>query len=181
MSDTPEKWTVTGSREIADCRVFKVREDFCDNNGRQASFFVIENPDWVNVIARTNAGEIVLIEQFRHGTGEVTLEIPGGMVDEGEEPETAARRELQEETGFTASEFVFLGRSRPNPALQSNWIHHFLAVDAAKTEDVGFDENESIVTRLVDEASVGDLIRNGEISHSLVTAAFYYLNLAEGK
>src|ERR1044071_2842229 len=127
MNQEAETWEILHSKESADCRVFKVREDTSKNGAKTSNFYVIENPDWVNVIALTKEREIVLIEQFRHGSGEVILEIPGGMIDDGEESETAARRELLEETGFSAAEFVFLGKSRPNPAIQNNWLYHYVA------------------------------------------------------
>ena len=103
---------------------------------KKVSFFVCENPDWVNIIALTKDKEVVLIEQFRHGTEEIILEIPGGMIDDDdEEPETAARRELLEETGFSADKFILFGKSHPNPAIQNNTIFHYLAFDCEKTED----------------------------------------------
>ncbi|MDQ3180926.1 MAG: NUDIX hydrolase, partial [Acidobacteriota bacterium] len=109
MSDRAESWKRASSEIIADCRVFRVREDFSgrESDGKESTFFVIENPDWVNIIAlEKNCGDVVLIKQFRHGTKEVTIEIPGGMIDKSESPETAARRELLEETGFSSDEFV---------------------------------------------------------------------------
>lgn len=177
MSDQPKTWNRLASREVADCRVFRVREDRCENGEIESTFFVIENPDWVNVIALTTGGEVVLIEQFRHGAAEITVEIPGGMVDDGEDPEAAAKRELLEETGFTSEKWERIGSSCPNPALQQNRMHHFLAVDAVKTEDVEFDEHESVTTRLVPFAEVERMIRNGAIGHSLVVAAFHYYSL----
>lgn len=176
MSETVEIWKRIESREIADCRVFKVREDLCENGDKKSSFFVVENPDWVNVIALTENHEVVLIEQFRHGIEEVILEIPGGMIDEDEEPETAARRELLEETGYSAEHFMLLGKSHPNPAIQNNTIYHYLAVEAQKTEDVKFDEHESVVTKMVHLNSIPELIRSGQINHSLVVAAFQYFS-----
>ncbi len=127
MKDKPETWKRKTSKQIADCRVFKVREDFCERTSDRAehTFFVVENPDWTNVIALTKEKQVILIEQFRHGTEEITLEIPGGMVDADEEPIVSAARELVEETGYSAREMLSLGKSRPNPAIQNNWIHHF--------------------------------------------------------
>ncbi len=178
MNDKPEVWKRVRSKGIADCRVFKVREDFCERGSdkKESTFFVIENPDWVNVIALTRDKQTVLIEQFRHGIEKTILEIPGGMVDENERAETTARRELAEETGFSSDNFIFLGKSHPNPAINDNEIHHFLALECEKTEDVKFDEHESIVTKLVPLDEVENLIKSGKITHSLVIAAFYYLN-----
>jgi ADP-ribose pyrophosphatase len=181
MNHEAESWETIESKEIADCRVFKVRENFSRSGSKTGKFFVIENPDWVNVVAVTKNSEVVLIEQFRHGIEEVVLEIPGGMIDTGEAPETAARRELLEETGYSAAEFVFLGKSRPNPAINNNWLYHFVAVEAEKTEDVKFDEHESVVTRLDPLTAIPDLVKSGEITHSLVLAAFQYFSFYAAK
>ena len=179
MNEKAESWKRISSENVADCRVFKVREDTCEreSDGQRSTFFVVENPDWVNIIALTKTNEVVLIEQFRYGTEEIILEIPGGMIDAGESAETAARRELLEETGFSSDEFVFLGKSHPNPAIQNNALYHYLALNAEKTHDTTFDEHESVVTKLVSLAEIKNLISAGEISHSLVVAAFYYLSL----
>ena len=175
MLEQPETWKRTNSKQIADCRVFRVREDFCEreSGGTKHTFFVLENPDWVNIIALTKDNKVILIEQFRHGTEEITLELPGGMVDEQESAEDAARRELLEETGFEASEMIYLGKSRPNPVLQNNWIYHFLARNCEKTGYTNFDEHESIVTKLIRLQDIEQLIESEQITHSLVLAAFY--------
>lgn len=176
MNHEVETWERVESKEIADCRVFKVREDLMRNGDKTGKFYVIENPDWVNIVAVTKDYDVVLIEQFRHGTGEVILEIPGGMIDGEESPEAAARRELLEETGYSAEKFVLLGKSRPNPAIQNNWIYHYAAVGVEKTEEVKFDEHESVVTTLCPVMAIPNLIKSGEITHSLVLAAFQYFS-----
>jgi len=178
MKEQVEIWKLESSEAIADCRVFRVREDFCerDSDGAKHSFFVIECPDWVNVVALTKEKEIVLIEQYRQGTEEIVLEIPGGMIDAGEEPETAARRELLEETGYDSNEFVYLGKSRPNPAIQNNWMHHYLALDCEKMGETAFDEHESLLTRLAPFSEIPQLIETEQITHSLAVAAFYKMD-----
>ncbi len=183
MKTKPDSWKIIGSKKIADCRVFRVREDVCkrENSESEHNFFVIENPDWVNIIALTKDEEVVLIEQFRHGSEEIILEIPGGMLDENEEPETAARRELVEETGYESDEFIYLGKSRPNPAIQNNTIYHFLAKNCEKTQDTSFDEHESVITKLVPYQDVKNLVASGEITHALAVAGFYYMDLYKEK
>jgi 8-oxo-dGTP pyrophosphatase MutT (NUDIX family) len=169
--DRPEEWKTVSKEQIADCRVFKVTERHSKaDGGIEASFFVIESPDWVNIIPVTDGGELVLIEQYRHGTEEVTLEIPGGLIDKGETPEQCAARELIEETGYIPARLIPLGRSRPNPAIQSNWIYHFAAEGCVESGERSFDEHESIAVRKVPLETVEDLVTSGEISHSLVLA-----------
>ncbi|HEX9960629.1 MAG TPA: NUDIX hydrolase [Pyrinomonadaceae bacterium] len=179
MNAKPEVWKRKSSKQLADCRVFKVREDFCEreSDNLEHSFFVIESPDWVNVVPLDAENRVILIEQFRHGTEEIILEIPGGMIDEGEAPETAARRELLEETGYASDELVYLGKSRPNPAIQNNWIHFFAALNCRIIQETDFDEHESVVTRLVSLDEIPHLIESERITHSLVLAGFYKLNL----
>lgn len=179
--DKPDQWKLLESEEIADCRVFRVRKDISQNlsTSKTATFFVSENPDWINVIAITANREVVLIEQFRHGTQETTLEIPGGMIDSGETPDAAAKRELLEETGYRSGSIEAIGRSRPNPAIQDNWVYHFLATDCKKAGKTNFDDHESIITKLVPIEEVPGLIKDGEITHSLVLAAFYCLSMEE--
>lgn len=179
MSDKPDSWRRLSSKETADCRVFRVREYLCERetDGKQGDFFVIESPDWVNIIALTPDNEAVLIEQFRYGTEEIILEIPGGIIDGSESAEDAAKRELLEETGYSAKKWAFLGKSRPNPAIQNNTVFHYLALDCKKTAETAFDEHESVTTRLAPLAEVEKLIGEGVITHSLVVSAFYYLRL----
>jgi 8-oxo-dGTP pyrophosphatase MutT (NUDIX family) len=176
MNNKPETWKRSKSETIADCRVFNVRKDFCqrDSDGAESTFFVVENPDWVNVIALTETGQIILIEQYRHGSEEIILEIPGGMVDEGESHSITAARELLEETGFAPAEMIPLGKSRPNPAIQNNWIYHYLALDCEIKSDTKFDEHESISVKLVPLSEIPQLISEGAITHSLVIAAFSF-------
>lgn len=175
-------WERLESKQIADCRVFRVREDISRrSDGVSGTFYVLENPDWVNIIAVTKEGQVVLIEQFRHGTESVILEIPGGMVDENESPEGAAKRELLEETGYSSKNWVLLGRSHPNPAIQNNSVYHYLALDCEKFAEVSFDEHENIVSKLMPLANVPKLISHGKITHSLVVAAFYYLSIRQKK
>jgi len=174
-----DTWKRTSSKQIADCGIFRVRQDVCvrESDGNSGDFFVIELPDWVNVIGLTKSDEVILIEQFRQGTEEVNLELPGGIVDDGEGAEGAGKRELLEETGYSSDRWKLLGKTRPNPAIQNNTIFHYLALDCVKTAETAFDEHESITTRLELLTDVKKLIAVGRIDHSLVIPAFYYLTL----
>ncbi len=179
----PDSWKRVSSKQIADCRVFRVRQDMCvrDCDGELSDFFVVESPDWVNIIALNTEHEAVLIKQFRHGTEETTMELPGGLIDDGEGSESAAKRELLEETGYSSQHWTLLGKSHPNPAIQNNTIYHYLALDCEKTAETAFDQHESIVTNLVPLVKVEKLIDDGTISHSLVVAAFYYLSMHDAQ
>lgn len=173
-----DSWERISSETVAECRVFDIRQDTCarSSDGKRSDFFVIESPDWVNIIAVTKEEEIVLIEQFRHGVEEMHLELPGGLIDPDEKPQDAAARELLEETGYSSANWKLIGNSRPNPAIQNNTIYHFLALECEKNSGTAFDPNESIITKLVPETEVEELIVVGSISHSLVVAAFQYYN-----
>jgi len=179
MTKKIDTWKINRSEIVADCKIFSVRRDYSvrDSDGVEFPFYCLENGDWVNVIPITKEGEVLLIEQYRHGIEEITLEIPGGMVDNGEDAELAATRELVEETGYVPAETILLGRSRPNPAIQNNWVYHYLAIDCEKHHEPEFDATESVLTKLVPFDDVQNLIIDGKITHSLVVAAFHWLSL----
>jgi ADP-ribose pyrophosphatase len=171
-------WERISSEPLADCRVFRIRRDVSldPRTGTAYDFFVIEAPDWINVIPITPDGRVILIEQYRHGVEKITLEIPGGMVDETESASDAAARELLEETGYKAESLELLGKTRPNPAIQNNWLHIYLARNCQLVGPPKFDGVEHIGTRLVSLDEVPGLIANGTIDHALVVAGFYYLS-----
>ena len=133
---------------------------------------VLETPDWCNVIAVTeDRGEVVVVHQHRFGSGAPTIEIPGGMIDPGEDPLTAAKRELLEETGYAAERWTSLGAVAPNPAFQDNLCHHFLAEGATRSDPQDLDAGEDIVIATLSKDDLVAGIRSGLITHSLVITA----------
>ena len=169
-------WKRILSEKMADCRVFDVYRDICvdaETEESEATFYRLHCPDWCNVVPITTDNKIVLIEQFRQGIQEIALEIPGGIVDEGELPETAAARELLEETGYVPGTMIYVGKSNPNPAIQNNFVHHFLALDCEFKQEPEFDSHEHVVVRLTALDEVENLIETEKITHSLVLAGLY--------
>jgi len=143
--------------------------------------FVLEQPNWVNIIPLTPDEQVVMIEQWRHGTRSVHLETPGGLMDEGESREQCARRELLEETGYEAGQIVHLGTVHPNPAIQDNLQHYELATNCRKVSEPELDHAEDITVRLVPLPEVTRLIETGKITHGIVIGGFYWLNLCRKK
>ncbi len=175
-------WQTISSEKIADCRVFSVNRTLASPAGEERThhFYVLHPSHWVNVLPITENNEVVLVEQFRHGTGQLTLEIPGGMVDfDDPSPMHAGARELLEETGYEGSELIHIGRNHPNPAIQSNYCDTFLARGVKRIIEPKFDRNEYIEIRLTPIEQIPELIQSGQITHALVIVAFYYLHLYE--
>ena len=180
----PKPWKVLSSKINESFRIFNLRIDraFSPRTRLAHDFYILESTDWVNVIPITAGGEVVLVRQYRHGTRELTLEIPGGIVEPGDTPEEAARRELQEETGFEEKEMVLLGSVRPNPAFLTNRCYTYVAKDVARVKMQEQDDKEDIDVEVRPLQEVPRLIREGEIAHALVLAAFYryYLEYVPG-
>ncbi len=171
-------WPLLASKVLHAFPIYTLRRDTrrSPRTGKQHDFLVLDSRDWINVVPVTPAGNLVLIRQFRHGTASMVWEIPGGMMDQEDEgPEQAARRELLEETGYEAERMTFLGAVHPNPAIQNNRCHTFLAHDVRPRQAQKLDGAEDIEVREASWAEVSRMVDGGEISHSLVlTALFWY-------
>ena len=169
----PRPWPKLGTRHGESMVLFRPRWDTLRNprTDEVMQRLVLETPDWVNVVALTAERKLVCVQQFRFGTGAITLEIPGGALDPREPHESAARRELREETGYTADRWSYLGYVEPNPAFQDNRCHHWLATGARRTHELELDSGEDITVLEVPLEEVRARIASGEIRHSLVLTA----------
>jgi 8-oxo-dGTP pyrophosphatase MutT (NUDIX family) len=165
--------------EERDYEIFTVRRERAINprNGEPLTYSQLRCPDWVNVVALTAGGAIVLIRQFRFGVWEMGLEVPGGVIDEGEAPLEAAARELEEETGYRAAKLTYLGANHPNPAIQNNLCHSFLAEGCVPLHEGQPDAGEDISVILYPKSAVPDLVRAGQITHALVLVALFQAQL----
>jgi len=177
-------WEILEKKKAKDYQIFSIWEEKARNprNGAVRDLVVLDFPEWISVIPLTDEGNVVMVRQFRHGVNEVLLEIPGGLMDkEDPSPEIAARRELQEETGYTSEQVALIGSLYPQPAVQSNRYHIFLAENAVKSGETHFDVGEDIETVLVPLKKIPGMIQSGEICHAMVVTAFYYLALYRGR
>lgn len=179
-----QHWEKIATKKIGDFRIFSLRSDLkiSPRTGQQHDFFVIDSVNWVNVIAVTPENELVMVEQFRHGSNTIELEIPGGMMDTTDiSPVKTGIRELREETGYEGENSKVIGKIFPNPAIMSNTCFTVLVENCHLKHDVKFDSCEDILTRLVPISEIPNLVSSGKIAHSLVVVALYHFELFRKK
>jgi ADP-ribose pyrophosphatase len=168
-------WTEVAREPVVDCRVFSVERSSALSpvDAQARSFYRIQSPNWAQILPITTDNKAVLVRQYRHGVQRVTLEIPGGLVDAGEDPATAALRECLEETGYRARIAVPLGVVNPNSALFANHLHAFFATDVELERAVANTSTEHTEPVLVPIADLPALLTSGEIDHALVAATLW--------
>lgn len=168
-------WELIDSREDRAYPLFSVRinRNRSPRTGRVHEFQVLTSPSWVAVIPVTADGQVIMVRQYRHGTGELSLEPPGGLVKEGQTPELSGLEELEEETGYQPREMELLGWMHPMPALFTNRMYVFLAKDVEPTGTLNTDETEEVETVRVPVGEVREYIRSGKITASVMIAALH--------
>jgi 8-oxo-dGTP pyrophosphatase MutT (NUDIX family) len=175
-----EPWKLVESKPIADYRIFKIRSDLkiSPRTQKPYEFIIIETVSWVNVVATTPNDELVMIEQYRHGSNTVELEIPGGMMD-ATDPGVVHTgvRELEEETGFRGENAQLIGSIQSNPAILNNKTFTVLVENCRPASGITLDPGEDLETILVPIPQIPELIRSGRIGHSLVVVALYHFEL----
>jgi ADP-ribose pyrophosphatase len=181
-SPTPlvQRWKKQGSRTIGDFRIFQLRADrvVSPRTGAEHEMYVIQTVDWVNVIAVTPDQQLVMVEQYRHGSDTIELEVPGGMMDAHDpSPVAAGVRELREETGYEGTNARMIGRIFPNPAIQENSCYTVMVDQCHLRHPIELDHSEDLVTRLIPIADIPHLVASGRIQHSLVVVALYHFEL----
>lgn len=178
------KWETIEEKEVGKFKIFNLSwiKRQHPTMEKEGDFVVLKSPEWVNIIPITKENNIVFVEQYRHGTDEITLEIPGGLVEENENPMFASQRECLEETGFEGDgNATLLGYNVPNPAFLTNKCYSYVWFNCKKTSKQNLDPHEDINVVEIPMAKVKDYIIQGKIKHSLVLTAFFFYFLRYAK
>jgi len=171
--DTGNPWEVLRSEPGPNLILFQTRYDWVRNprNAKEFKAVILEAADWVNIVAVTPEKKVVIVKQFRFGVAKTTVEIPAGIIENGETPEQAAVRELREETGYVARSWKYLGWFEGNVAFLNNVCHSWLALDVVKTHSLQLDEGEEIFTTELSLGEVRQEIEKGHMRNSLTVLA----------
>jgi len=175
----PSRWEMVSESVYAECKVFDVYKRHCKHpkNGKDSDFFYLKSRDWALCLPITVNREIILIQQYRFGIDDVCWEIPGGIVDENESPIEAAKRELQEETGYTGESAYLLNSCHANPAILNNKVHYVLIENCTLTQPTYWDTHEELIVQPMPLQQVFEMVTAGEITHSVTLNGLFYLAL----
>ena len=182
MNQTIKEWKVLESEYLVRRPWLTARRDRLElPDGRIIpEYYVLEYPDWVNVIAFTKDGQFVMERQYRHAARKISLELPCGVMEEGETPLEAAQRELLEETGFGGGQWKKLMELSPNPSAMSNTTHCFLAIGVEKIAEQHLDETEELSVLFMTKEEVKRMLNENQICQALMVAPLYkYIYAAE--
>jgi ADP-ribose pyrophosphatase len=171
------KWKLLSSELLFNDPWFKVRKETCETpKGKIVTpYYVYDFPTWVGAVPVTADGKIIMIKQYRHAYGDVCIEIPGGCVDDTDDTnEAAIARELLEETGYSFSNYQYLGKISPNPSTNSNLLHMYLATGGKKVAAQSLDENEEIEIVLLSINELKQLLRENKIVQAMHVSCILY-------
>jgi 8-oxo-dGTP pyrophosphatase MutT (NUDIX family) len=169
-------WKTLESRYISESPWISLRADRCETaEGHLVDpYYVIEAPDWAHIVAFTKDCQVITTRQYRHPAGKVMWEIPCGEIDASDaSPETAAQRELLEETGYTSARWELLGVLYPNPARQTNKFYTFIATECEKVAEPSPDAEEIISCELVSVETLIEAFKNGDFNHAIHIASLF--------
>ena len=168
-------WRELSRETVADARIFTLERSMAESpvDGQARAFHRIRSVDWAQLLPITANNEAVMVRQYRHGPQRMTLEMPGGLIDPGEDPATAAQRECLEETGYRARSVHPLGSVNPNPALFAHRLYSFYATDVEPERAIQNTGSEVTEVVLVPVADLEGLLLAGEIEHALVVGALW--------
>ncbi|HOJ28493.1 MAG TPA: NUDIX hydrolase [Spirochaetota bacterium] len=174
------KWHIEKRDTVNKQRIFSIEKLLCYHPAKKVNhdFYILNNPDWVNIVTVDTDGNIVLVKQHRLGTDEYTIETVAGLIDPGEDPYQSAHRELLEETGYRAQEIVLLKKLAANPAIMNNYIYFYCALNAQKVQEQSLDLAEDIEIVTLSPQQVLEFIQKGTINHSIIITALllYFLS-----
>lgn len=170
------RWKMLSSKYVFQDRWFQARADRCEfPDGRIIEpYYVVEVPDWCNTIILTKDERVILVRQYRYAADQITFELPGGLIEKGEDPMNAAKREMEEETGFTSDEFELISKVSPNPSINNNTAYFYLARNAYPIANIkNMDEFEDIDVVSFSKEELWQLLKENKIQHGVQVGPLY--------
>ena len=169
------RWKKLSSKYVYQDRWFRARADSCEfPDGRIIEpYYIVELPDWCNTIVVTKDQRVVLVRQYRYPADQTTLELPGGIIEKNEKPIDAAKREMEEETGYTSDDIELLMQVSPNPAVNDNTAYFFLARNAVSTGLKNFDAFEDIDVVSFSKEEIWQLLSENKMQHGVQVGPMY--------
>lgn len=171
-----EKWKTIDSKYIIQRPWATLRVDKLEmpNGNIKEEYYVLEYPTWVNMVALTEDNQVIFVRQYRHGAGRIMVELPAGVVEDNEDPEIAARRELLEETGYAFDDISFVCELFANPATSGNITYTYLLTGGRKVQEQDLDPSEDIEVVLMDLEEAKQFLFDNKIGQALHSSALFY-------